>query len=531
MEFTEVERERLAKLDQLRASGIDPYPLRSQFVHERVWAAEAVRRALALQDGATPASDGAVNNATPPAERETPPVAVMGRIVARRVMGKACFVGVEDGSGRIQFYARVGEDSLTRESFDRFKELDLGDFIEARGPLFITKTGEPTLRVTEWRLLAKSISPLPLAKEEKQPDGTVIRHSAFSDPELRYRQRYVDLAVNPEVREIFVTRAKVIKALREFLDGKGFLEVETPVLQPLYGGAAARPFITHHNQLDQDLYLRISFELYLKRLIVGNLERVYEIGRDFRNEGVSFKHNPEFTQLEFYAAYMDMYAVMDLTEEMIHFVAGRVLPPEAEGKSRFRGHTINWFQPFARIKLREAILEKTGVDYTQFPTRQLLADEVVRRRLLTPDAVHGKPWGKIIDTLIGDYVEKELIAPTFLYEYPRDISPFAKSVAGDPTAVERFEGFIGGVELCNAFSELNDPLDQYQRFLEESANAEEGEANPVDEDYVRALMYGMPPTGGFGMGIDRLVMMFTNRDSIREVLLFPALRSLDRVSE
>ncbi len=521
MEFTEVERERLAKLEQLRASGVEPYPLRAQFVRQRVLAADAVRRALAAAHNHTAeAADG----------NPEPEVAVMGRIVARRVMGKAAFLGVEDVSGKIQFYARVGKDSLDAESFARFKDLDLGDFIEAKGGLFVTKTGEPSLRVTDWRLLSKSISPLPIAKEEKQPDGSVVRYSAFSDPELRYRQRYVDLAVNPEVREIFVARAKVIKAVREFLDSRGFLEVETPVLQPIYGGAAARPFITHHNQLDQDLYLRISFELYLKRLIVGNLERVYEIGRDFRNEGVSFKHNPEFTQLEFYAAYMDMYDVMDLAEEMLQYVARRVLPPEAEGKSQFRGHTINWLQPFKRIKLRDAILERTGIDYTLFPDRQSLAHEVLERKLLTPDVIRGKPWGKIVDSLIGDYVEKELIEPTFLYEYPRDISPFAKSIPGDLNTVERFEGFVGGVELCNAFSELNDPLEQRQRFLEEATNAEEGEANPVDDDYVRALMYGMPVTGGFGMGIDRLVMMFTNRDSIREVLLFPALRQEERTT-
>ncbi len=521
MELTEVERERLAKLEQLRASGIEPYPLRSRFVRQRVMAADAVRRALASAQNHTDAPEN---------KAQETEAAIMGRIVARRVMGKAAFLGIEDASGKIQFYARVGDDSLDADSFARFKELDLGDFIEAKGALFVTKTGEPTLRVTDWRLLAKSISPLPIAKEEKQPDGSVMRHSAFSDPELRYRQRYVDLAVNPDVREIFVTRARIIKAIREFLDSKGFLEVETPVLQPIYGGAAARPFITHHNQLDQDLYLRISFELYLKRLIVGNLERVYEIGRDFRNEGVSFKHNPEFTQLEFYAAYMDMYDVMDLAEEMLQHVARQVLPPTAEGKSQFRGHTINWLQPFKRIKLRDAILEKTGVDYTLFPDRQSLADEVLRRRLLTPDVIRDKPWGKIVDSLIGDYVEKALIEPTFLYEYPRDISPFAKGIPGDPTTVERFEGFVGGVELCNAFSELNDPLEQRQRFLEEAINAEEGEANPVDEDYVRALMYGMPATGGFGMGIDRLVMMFTNRDSIREVLLFPALRQEERAT-
>jgi lysyl-tRNA synthetase class 2 len=525
MELTEVERERLAKLESLRQAGIDPYPPRAQFIADRVMAADAVRLALATNDSslATHAGSHITSDDSPIPNRQSP-IAVMGRIVAKRVMGKASFVGVEDGSGRIQFFARVGDDSLGKESFDRFKDLDLGDFIEARGAPMVTKTGEPSLRVTAWNLLAKSLSPLPIAKEEKQPDGTVMRHSAFTNPELRFRQRYTDLAVNPDVREVFILRARVIKAIREFLDGEGFLEVETPVLQPLYGGAAAKPFVTHHNQLDQDLFLRISFELYLKRLIVGNVERVYEIGRDFRNEGVSFKHNPEFTMLEFYAAYMDMYAVMDLTERMLQRVAQRVLPPEAEGKTRFRGHTIEWLKPFARIKLRDAILDKTGVDYTQFPDLESLADEVITRKLLTPDVVQGKPWGKIVDTLIGDYVEKDLIAPTFLYEYPRDISPFAKSVPGDPNTVERFEGFIGGAEIFNAFTELNDPLDQRARFLAESANAEEGEANPVDDDYVRALMYGMPATGGFGMGIDRLMMMFANKDHIREVILFPQLR-------
>jgi lysyl-tRNA synthetase class 2 len=512
MEFTEVERERLGKLEQLRAAGIDPYPPRAQFVRDRVMAAQAIELALASADDRLQTTGDASS------------LAVLGRIVAKRVMGKAAFLGVEDGSGRIQFFARVGDDSISKESFDLLKELDLGDFIEARGVPMITKTGEPSLRVTAWNLISKSLSPLPIAKEEKQPDGEVKRYSAFTNPELRFRQRYADLAVNPEVREIFIMRAKIIKAIRNFLDSEGFLEVETPVLQPIYGGAAARPFTTHHNQLDQDLFLRISFELYLKRLLVGNLERVYELGRDFRNEGVSFKHNTEFTMLEFYAAYMDMYDVMDLTERMLQQVAREVLPASAEGKTQFRGHTIEWLQPFKRIKLRDAILEKTGIDYTQYPDLESLADVVLERKLLTPDVIKGKPWGKIVDALIGDYVEKDLIAPTFLYEYPRDISPFAKSMPADPNTVERFEGFIGGAELCNAFTELNDPIDQRNRFLAESKNADADEANPVDDDYVRALMYGMPNAGGFGMGIDRLVMMFANKDSIREVLLFPALR-------
>ncbi len=506
MELTEVERERLATQQRLRAHGIDPYPARIRFARQRVMAAHAAARARG---------------------GEQAEVAVMGRVISRRVMGKAAFMHIEDASGRIQLYGRVGEDSLTAESFEWFKSLDLGDFLEARGSLMLTRTGEPSLRVREWHLLAKSLSPLPFAKEEVLPDGRVVRHSPFSDPELRYRQRYADLAVNPAVREVFVLRARIIRAIRDFLDSEGFLEVETPILQPIYGGAAARPFITHHNQLGQDLYLRISFELYLKRLLVGNLERVYEIGRDFRNEGVSFKHNPEFTMLEFYAAYMDLYDVMDLTERMLQHVARTVLPPEAEGKTSFRGHTINWLQPFQRIPLRQAILDRTGIDYTAYPDAASLGAELTRRSLLPPEAVQGKPWGKLVDTLIGDYVEKTLIEPTFLYDYPRDISPFAKAKPNEPNTVERFEGFIGGMELCNAFTELNDPLDQRERFLAESLNAEEGEANPVDEDYIRALMYGMPPAGGFGMGIDRLVMMFANRDSIREVLLFPHLRKAD----
>jgi lysyl-tRNA synthetase class 2 len=521
MELTEVERERLAKLEQLRAAGIDPYPPRALFIRDRVMAAQAIELALAAKDGHDEPS-----TVTPAGASRNPqsPISVMGRIVAKRVMGKAAFLGVEDGSGRIQFFARVGEDSIPKESFDILKELDLGDFIEARGVPMVTKTGEPSLRVTAWGLISKSLSPLPIAKEEKQADGSTVRYSAFTNPDLRFRQRYADLAVNPEVREVFILRAKIIKAIRHFLDGEGFLEVETPVLQPIYGGAAAKPFTTHHNQLDQDLFLRISFELYLKRLLVGNLERVYELGRDFRNEGVSFKHNTEFTMLEFYAAYMDMYDVMDLTERMLQQVAREVLPASAEGKTHFRGHAIEWLKPFKRIKLRDAILEKTGIDYTQYPDLESLADVVLERKLLTPDVIKGKPWGKIVDALIGDYVEKDLIAPTFLYEYPRDISPFAKSMPADPNTVERFEGFIGGAELCNAFTELNDPIDQRERFLAESKNADADEANPVDDDYVRALMYGMPNAGGFGMGIDRLVMMFANKDSIREVLLFPALR-------
>lgn len=508
MEFSESEREKLAKLERIRAAGIEPYPARAEFVAERVYASAALTAASAASESAP-----------------STPVAVMGRVMSKRTKGKISFAHVEDVSAKIQLFVRVGDDSLTQERFSLFDDsIDPGDFIEVRGVPMVTKTGEPSLRVTAWNLLSKCISPLPLAKEEKMPDGSVVRHSAMTDAETRYRARYTDLAVNPEVRETFRMRTRIINAIKEFLDQKDFLEVETPILQPLYGGAAARPFVTHHNQLDQDLYLRISFELYLKRLVVGNLERVYEIGRDFRNEGVSFKHNPEFTMLEFYAAYMDMYDVMDLTEAMLQHVARKVLPAHLNGCTKFRGNTVNWLAPFERIKLRDIILEKTGVDYKLFPTVEALAAEVVRRKLAEPGALKGKPWGKVLDGLIGDYVEKDLLQPTFLYEYPRDISPFAKGMPGDPLTVERFEGFIGGAEICNAFSELNDPIDQYERFKAESANAEEGEANPVDEDYVRALMQGMPTCGGFGMGIDRVVMMFTDQDTIREVVLFPHLR-------
>ena len=518
MDITEVERDRLAKLEGLKSGGIDPYPPRQQFRELRILAADAVQKVAEWQKELLVPGDEERQKALHQGIPEV--VAIMGRVIVRRVMGKASFLQLEDVSGRMQLYARIGEDSLDTSSFERFKDLDLGDFIEARGNLFITRTGEPTLRVNAWNLLSKSISPLPFPKEEKLTDGSVVRHSALADPELRYRQRYADLAVNPEVRQIFVKRAKIVKSLREFLDTHGFLEVETPVLQPIYGGAAARPFTTHHNQLDQDLYLRISFELYLKRLLVGNLERVYEIGRDFRNEGVSFKHNPEFTQLEFYMAYADFTSIMDLTEQMIRHAARQVLP---DGVAHFRGHVVDLTQKWQRIPLREAILEFTGLDYTAYPDEETLED-AIRKRGLNANTVRTR--GKLIDGLLGDYVEKNLVQPTFLYDYPRDISPLAKSKFGDPSTVERFEGFVGGIEICNAFSELNDPLDQEQRFIEESIGARMGdeEANPLDEDYLRAMRYGMPPCGGFGMGIDRLAMIFTNNDSIREVILFPHLR-------
>jgi lysyl-tRNA synthetase class 2 len=433
-------------------------------------------------------------------------------------MGKLTFAHIEDGTGRIQLFLRINE--LGEETMRQFAEdYDLGDFIEASGSLFRTRTGEVTLQVNSFRMLAKAITPLPAAKDEVV-DGQVVRHATLADPETRFRQRYADLAVNPEVRQVFRTRAAIVRSLRQFFDERDFLEVETPILQPIYGGAAARPFVTHHNQLKQDLYLRISFELYLKRLLVGMLDRVYEIGRDFRNEGVSYKHNPEFTQLEFYWAYADYLKVMDLTEQMLAFVSQQVL---GSNKFMFNGHEIDLTPPWRRVDLRQGLIDATGIDINLCPTTESLSEAMLQHGLKFKP---GTARGKLIDGLLGDFLEPSFIQPTFLYDYPRDISPLAKSKPGDPTTVERFEGFIGGMELCNAFTELNDPIDQEARFTEmgRAYGAEDEERHPMDEDYLRAMSYGMPPTGGFGMGIDRLVMLLTDRHTIREVILFPHLR-------
>jgi lysyl-tRNA synthetase class 2 len=413
---------------------------------------------------------------------------------------------------------RINE--LGEETMKRFADdFDLGDFVEAQGIMARTRTGEVTLQVHNLKMLAKAVTPLPAAKDEVV-DGQVVRHATLSDPETRYRQRYADLAVNADVREVFRTRAAIVHALRDFLDERDFLEVETPILQPIYGGAAAKPFVTHHNQLKQDLYLRISFELYLKRLLVGGLDRVYEIGRDFRNEGVSYKHNPEFTQLEFYMAYADYLKVMEMTEQMLATVCQKVL-----GKTRFtfNGNEIDMTPPWKRVNLRQGLIEQTGIDIQSYPTAEGL-EAAMRDKGMKPKP--GMARGKLIDSLLGDYLEPTFIQPTFLYDYPRDISPLAKSMPGDPSMVERFEGFVGGMELLNAFTELNDPLDQESRFLEMGSayKEDDDERNPLDEDYLQAMSYGMPPNGGFGMGIDRLTMLLTDRHTIREVILFPHLR-------
>lgn len=500
IEYNNLEKIRLEKLERLRSQGIEPYPTRSERTHTSQEAIQAFE--------ASEAAGGV----------EPIKATLVGRLRSMRPMGKVAFSHIEDGYGRVQLFLRLNE--VGEEALERFThDFDLGDFVQASGEMFRTRTGEVSLRVDSYRLLAKAITPLPAAKDEVV-DGQVIRHAVLSDPEARYRQRYADLAINPEVRQIFQTRAAVIRALRDFMDAHGFLEVETPILQPLYGGAAARPFITHHNQLKQDLYLRISFELYLKRLLVGGLERVYEIGRDFRNEGVDRTHSPEFTMMEFYWAYADYLKVMEFTEQMVAFVAERVTGSRT---ITYQGQKIDLSPPWRRVRMRDGLLERTGIDIDALLTAEELA-EAMRQKGLQPDPK--APRGKLIDSLVGDFLEPTLLQPTFMCDYPRDITPLAKSIPGNPQVVERFEGFAAGFELCNAFTELNDPLDQEARFQElgRAYAADDEERHPMDEDYLRAMRYGMPPNGGFGMGIDRLAMLFTDSPNIREVVLFPHLR-------
>jgi lysyl-tRNA synthetase class 2 len=502
-EYSNLEKIRIEKIETLRAEGIEPYPTRAQRTH---YNKEAI---------------GAFEEAESAGSEEKVEVILVGRIRAMRAMGKITFAHIEDSSGRVQLFFRANDIGIENLKFFN-REFDLGDFIQASGEMFRTRAGEVTLKVMKFHMLAKAITPLPAAKDEVM-DGKVIRHATLADPETRFRQRYADLAVNEDVRDVFFKRAAIVKALRDFMDSHGFLEVETPILQPIYGGAAAEPFVTHHNQLKQDLYLRISFELYLKRLLVGGIERVYEIGRDFRNEGVSFKHNPEFTQIEFYWAYADFLQVMELTEQMVAFVADQVLETRT---ITYQGHAIDLSPPWERVELRDGIVEATGIDINDFPDTDSLAGAMKANNI---EVKPGSTRGKLIDKLISDFLEPNAIQPVFLYNYPRDISPLAKSLPGDPRVVERFEGFVAGMELCNAFTELNDPLDQEARFLEMGRDyaADDEERHPMDEDYLQAMRYGMPPNGGFGMGVDRLAMLLTDQPNIREVILFPHLRSVD----
>jgi lysyl-tRNA synthetase, class II len=479
------ESDRRQKLDRLREQGVEPFP-------------------HAFEGRAEIAKVRAEHEGLDPGEETEDRHRVAGRITARREMGKASFIDLRDGTGKLQLQARV--DELGDESYERLVGLDLGDIVGVDGLAFATKRGELTLRVAEWELLAKSLRPPP------------EKFHGLEDTETRYRRRELDLIANQETRDLFAKRAGTIAAVRRWLDERGFVEVETPVLQPLYGGALARPFTTHHNALDRDLYLRIATELYLKRCVVGGIDRVYELGKDFRNEGVSHKHNPEFTMLEWYEAYADYGDAAERLEQLVAHVAVSVL-----GTTRVErdGETIELAPPWRRVTLRDAISERAGLDIAEHPTREALAAAMDSE----PDPREG--WGKLVDGLLSKEVEPTLIQPTFVLDYPVELSPFAKAHRTEDGLVERWEAFVGGIEIANAFSELNDPDEQRRRFeaqQEELARGDE-ETQPYDEAFVEALEVGMPPTGGAGLGIDRLVMILTGAQSLREVVLFPAMRT------
>ena len=482
---------RREKLDALKADGIAPYA----YSFDRT---QTAAQAQALLGDA----------------EQGPAVSIAGRIIAWRSHGKTTFAHLADGSGKIQLYFK--KDQLGDEQYKVLAHFDLGDILGVHGPLFRTRTGEVTVRVDRVELLAKSLRPLPFGKEE-EVNGQIVRHSGFADPEQRYRQRYADLAVHPEVRALFIARSRMTSALRSHLDSRDFLEVETPILQPLYGGAAARPFTTLHNALDMPLYLRIADELYLKRLVVGGLERVYEIGHDFRNEGIDRTHNPEFTMLEFYQAYVDYTGMMRLVEELLEKAADAVrsVPEVAANVPRF-------VRPFKRIEWVPSLNEAAG-------TTVMALDDASLRSLAQRVGVE-KPETlsrpKVLDEMFQALVESRLQEPTFVVDYPLELSPLAKPKRGNPELTERFELFANGKEMANAFSELNDPIDQRQRFEAQARLRAAGdlEASGVDEDYLRAMEYGMPPMGGCGIGIDRLFMYLSGTTNIRDVILFPTMR-------
>ena len=443
-------------------------------------------------------------------ELEGKDVTVAGRIMAKRIMGKASFVHIQDSEGKIQSYVSIND--LGEESYQAFKEDDIGDIVGITGFVFKTRTGEISIHAKELTLLSKSLRPLP------------EKYHGLKDTDLRYRQRYVDLIVNPEVKDTFLKRTEIIKEIRRILDEKNFLEVETPILNTIAGGASARPFITHHNTLDIDMYLRIANELYLKRLIVGGFDRVYEMGRMFRNEGMDIKHNPEFTNIELYAAFADYHDMMDITEEIVSKTAEKVL---GTTKINYQGTDIDLTPNWKRITMIDAIKEQTGVDFNSVETDEE-ALKIAKELNVEIDPIKTSR-GEIINQIFEDKVEETLIQPTFIYDYPVEVSPLTKRKPSDPRLTERFEVFIGAREYGNAYSELNDPIDQYERFKKqmEARDAGDEEANMMDEDFVTALEYGMPPTGGLGIGIDRLVMLLTDSASIRDVLLFPTMKPLN----
>jgi lysyl-tRNA synthetase, class II len=476
------------KLDALRASGALAYPTK----YERRDEIGALRAAF----------DGLADEEEAPGAHR-----VAGRVMAKRLHGKVSFLTVKDGTGTLQIFA--AQDLLGEQAYEALKGLDLGDIAGFEGTVMRTRRGELSLRIGAFTLLSKILHPLP------------EKFHGLTDVEARYRRRYLDMIVNDDSREVFIKRARIIKAVRDFLDARGFIEVETPVLQPLYGGALARPFITHHNELERDLYLRIATELYLKRCIIGGIDRVYEIGKDFRNEGVSFKHNPEFTMLEIYEAYVDYNHIMDMVEQMTVAAAEAVGALEVE----FRGATIDLTPPWPRLTMRDAIRGETGIDIGESRTVGELQRAIAEKGL--GDQVSLAPtWGTQIDELFSETVEPKLIQPVFITEHPLETSPFAKKTPHDPRFVERFEGFVAGMEMSNAFSELNDPDDQRARFMQQMADLAAGDetAHQLDEEFLEAMEHGMPPTGGVGVGLDRLVMVLTGSASIRDVILFPALR-------
>ncbi|HTJ47862.1 MAG TPA: lysine--tRNA ligase [Cyclobacteriaceae bacterium] len=450
-------------------------------------------------------------------------ISIAGRIMGRRIMGSAAFAELQDESGRIQIYLRRDDLCPTEDKTlynTVFKKLlDIGDIIGVKGFAFTTQTGEISVHATSLTVLSKSLRPLPVVKESTDEQGNVVRHDAFTDPEQRYRQRYVDLIVNPEVKDAFIKRTQLVNSMRQYLNPKGYLEVETPILQPLYGGAAARPFKTHHNTLDMTLYLRIANELYLKRLIVGGFDGVYEFSKDFRNEGMSRFHNPEFTQIELYVAYKDYNWMMDLVEEMIEKVA-----IDLHGKTQLTvgKNVIDFKRPWKRYTMFEAIEHFTGIDISSMNEDELR--DTCKKLHVPMDETMGK--GKLIDQIFGEKCEPNLIQPTFITDYPVEMSPLAKKHRSKPGLVERFEAICNSKEICNSFSELNDPIDQRQRFEEQLELGKRGdeEAMTLDEDFLRALEYGMPPTAGLGIGIDRLSMIMTNSPSIQDVLFFPQMK-------
>jgi lysyl-tRNA synthetase, class II len=484
--------ERLEKLDRIKTRGIDPYPNSFHCTHTSEEAAVLFREKE---------TDAAFLAATP--------LVLAGRITALRLMGKMAFIDLRDGSGKIQLH--LNKATISDDKFEFLKDFDIGDFMGVTGTLFRTRSGEITLEVTDFSMLSKALHPLP------------EKWHGLADVEKRYRQRYLDLISNEEARFVFRQRSRIITAIREFLNSRDFIEVETPVFQPLAGGAMAKPFLTHHNALDEDLYLRIALELYLKRLIVGGFDRVYEIGRVFRNEGISIKHNPEFTMLESYQAYADYNDVMKQVEDMICHVCVQVI---GSTEIKFGEHTINLQPPWKRLPFRQALIEGCGVDFLEYPDCDSLAKKMHSMNLpVDPN----KDKARLLDELISTFVEPKLVQPTFLIDYPIEMSPLAKTKPGENRIVERFEGIVANMEVANAFSELNDPLEQERRFHNQLQQREKQrtdvEAELIDDDFLTAIEYGMPPTGGLGIGIDRLVMLLTNRQSIREVILFPQLKS------